>query len=384
MTLVRPRQCTLLIGALTIAVVLQRPFSIQAQEAQPVFKTGVALVPITALVRDSRNRIVRNLGVADFQVLEGGRLRPIVDFGANEKAPINVAFLFDTSGSMHVAANMERGKDFVEEFVGGIGPERGPGRTIHIRQGPAARGRVYEGSDEIYDALGGVKPWGLTSLYDAIAQTAKELGDRTSQQRRAVVVITDGVDTSSALTPAEVSGLASSIDVPVYVVAVVSPLDHPGAPTAVVPDTAGGGLANVALWTGGELFYVSGTEQTPVIAKELLRTMRHQVPSCHRIFQVAGLVSARSKNEATRSHRSGQKRLFCWRDPSSDPRRRRSTTELTTTTRAAVLACDRPPPLALAGSWEPAHFLSRASTENSTSRYGIRVGSVSNLVFFLI
>ncbi len=89
-------------------------------------------------------------------------------------------------------------------------------------------------------------------------------------------MITDGVDTSSALTPAEVSGLASSIDVPVYVVAVVSPLDHPGAPTAVVPDTAGGGLANVALWTGGELFYVSGTEQTPVIAKELLRTMRHQ------------------------------------------------------------------------------------------------------------
>ena len=43
--------------------------------------------------------------------------------GANEKAPINVAFLFDTSGSMHVAANMERGKDFVEEFVGGIAPD---------------------------------------------------------------------------------------------------------------------------------------------------------------------------------------------------------------------------------------------------------------------
>ena len=276
MTLVRPRQCTLLIGALTIAVVLQRPFSIQAQEAQPVFKTGVALVPITALVRDSRNRIVRNLGVADFQVLEGGRLRPIVDFGANEKAPINVAFLFDTSGSMHVAANMERGKDFVEEFVGGIAPDGDQVALFTFDKALRREVAFTRDRDEIYDALGGVKPWGLTSLYDAIAQTAKELGDRTSQQRRAVVVITDGVDTSSALTPAEVSGLASSIDVPVYVVAVVSPLDHPGAPTAVVPDTAGGGLANVALWTGGELFYVSGSEQTPVIAQELLRTMRHQ------------------------------------------------------------------------------------------------------------
>ena len=120
-----------------------------------------------------------------------------------------------------------------------------------------------------------LKPWGLTSLYDAVAETAKQLGDRTSQ-RRAVVVITDGVDTSSALTPAEVSGLASGIDVPVYVVAAVSPLDHPGAPTAVVADTANGGLANLADWTGGELLYVSESSQIPVVAKELLRMMRHQ------------------------------------------------------------------------------------------------------------
>ena len=89
--------------------------------------------------------------------------------------------------------------------------------------------------DNVYDALDGVKPWGLRPSTMRSRETAEQLGDRTSQ-RRAVVVITDGVDTSSALTPAEVSGLASSIDVPVYVVAVVSPLDHPGAPTAVVSD----------------------------------------------------------------------------------------------------------------------------------------------------
>ena len=89
-------------------------------------------------------------------------------------------------------------------------------------------------------------------------------------------MITDGVDTSSALTPAEVSGLASSIDVPVYVVAVVSPLDHPGTETAVVSDSSDGGLVNVAQWTGGELRYISGSEQIPVMAKELLGMMRQQ------------------------------------------------------------------------------------------------------------
>jgi Ca-activated chloride channel family protein len=275
MTIVRPRQFSAVIGVVAICIGLQSPFPIHAQDAQPVFKAGVALVPITALVRDSRNRIVRNLGRDDFQVLEGGRPRPIVDFGSNDKAPINVAFLFDTSGSMSVASNVARGKDFVEEFVLGIEPAADQVAFFTFDKALRREVSFTNDRDEVYDALGGVKPWGLTSLYDAIAETAKQLGDPASQ-RRAVVVITDGADTSSALTPAEVSGLASSIDVPVYVIAVVSPLDHPGAPAAVVADSGNGGLSNVADWTGGELLYVSESNQIPVVAKELLRMMRHQ------------------------------------------------------------------------------------------------------------
>ena len=77
-----------------------------------------------------------------------------------------------------------------------------------------------------------VEALGLTSLYDAIGRTARTLATRPSP-RRAVIVITDGLDTSSELTPSEVSGLASAIDVPVYVIAVLSPLDHPGTTYAV-------------------------------------------------------------------------------------------------------------------------------------------------------
>jgi Ca-activated chloride channel family protein len=275
MTTFRLRQFTGLVGVITLCVFVQLPFPIRAQDAQPVFKAGVALVPITALVRDSRKRIVRNLGPGDFEVLEGGRPRPIVDFGANDKAPLNVAFLFDTSGSMRVASNLARGKDFVEEFVGGIEPTADQVALFTFDKALRRQVSFTNDRDNVYDALDAVKAWGLTSLYDAIARTAEQLGDETSE-RRAVVVITDGVDTSSARTPAEVSGLASSIDVPVYIVAVVSPLDHPGAQSAVVPDSSNGGLANVALWTGGELLYVSGSEQIPVVAKELLGMMRQQ------------------------------------------------------------------------------------------------------------
>jgi VWFA-related protein len=231
-------------------------------------------VPITALVRDARNRIVRHLQRDDFQVLEGGRLRTIVDFGASENAPVIVAFLFDTSGSMAVAANLAKGRDFVEDFVGEISP--GADRVALFTFDKRLRHdvRFTSDPDEIYDALNEVRAWGMTSLYDAIAEAAKVVAAQESS-RRAVVVITDGVDTSSALTPEQVSALASSIDVPVHVAAVVSPLDHPGAATAVVPGGEGS-LSRLARWTGGESFYVSASEQTIPVARELLTAMRHQ------------------------------------------------------------------------------------------------------------
>ena len=79
-------------------------------------------------------------------------------------------------------------------------------------------------------------------------------GPRLSAQNRhrAVFVITDGVDTGSRMKPQEVSGIASSIDVPVYLLTVVNPLDHPGGELAVIE--AAGEHNNVArspTWLGG-------------------------------------------------------------------------------------------------------------------------------------
>ncbi len=249
---------------------------IHAQDpARPMFSTGVAVVPITALVRDSRNRIVRNLVRDDFQVLENGQLRPIVDFNSKNDAPLSVAFLFDTSGSMRLALNLEKGVWFIEQFLSQMAPSSDEAALFTFHKALRQEVPFTSDRDRIHRALGHVNPWGLTSLYDAVAETAKRLGDRPAP-RRAVVVISDGIDTSSELTSQEVSALASAIDVPVYVVAVVSPLDHPSHGTDVVPDGAGGSLSDLAYWTGGDLLYVTVPEQASVVTRNLIVAMRQQ------------------------------------------------------------------------------------------------------------
>ena len=175
--------------------------------------------------------------------LEHGLPRPIVEFMARDDGPISVAFLFDTSGSMPVASNLEKGKGLVAHFLTQMKPSSDEAALFTFDKDLRQEVPFTNDVNNVRGALGRVTAWGLTSLYDAIAETAKRVADRGPSGRRAVVVITDGDDTSSVLTPAEVSGLASAIDVPVYVVAVVSPLDHPGNAGAVVAAETNGNLS---------------------------------------------------------------------------------------------------------------------------------------------
>jgi VWFA-related protein len=245
----------------------------QAPE-QPIFRSSVAVVPITAVVRDSRKRVIRNLAQKDFQVLEQGTPRRIIQFSANDDGPVSVAFLFDTSGSMGIVSNLEKGKQVVAQVLTRMNPAHDEGALYTFHRSLREEVPFTSDRSQIQSALEDVSPWGLTSLYDAVAESAKRLAERAGAGR-ALVVISDGLDTSSVLAPYEVAALASSIDVPVYVVAVVSPLDDPSHKSAVVHPDAHGGLLDLAELTGGDVFYVSALDPVPA-TDALMAAMRHQ------------------------------------------------------------------------------------------------------------
>jgi Ca-activated chloride channel family protein len=128
------------------------------------------------------------------------------------------------------------------------------------------------------ESLSQMTPFGATSLHDAIARTAEKVGKREGL-RRAVVVFTDGRDTASKLTPSEVSGIASAIDVPVYIVGIVPSIDNPSSdlsgPSAERSPLAGP-LNDLATWTGGATFVVSTIGQRSQTAQHIVDELRHQ------------------------------------------------------------------------------------------------------------
>jgi hypothetical protein len=94
------------------------------------------------------------------------------------------------------------------------------------------------------------------------------------------MVITDGIDTGSTLTGPEVSGIAASIDVPVYLLTVVNPVDHIGGEFGVqqtdtrVAETAT--LADLARWTGGDMHVASEPLHTQAAIEHVFLDLRHQ------------------------------------------------------------------------------------------------------------
>jgi Ca-activated chloride channel family protein len=256
---------------MALGSVIDVPLSIRAQEPWPSFRTGVAVVPITAVVRDARNRIVRDLTRDDFRVFENGLPRAIVDFSSTDHASVSIGLLFDTSGSMRGLA-LDNGLTVVEHLLSAIDRTIDEVALFTFDKTVCQKTPFTNDAGTVRRALRDMEMWGLTSLYDAIAETASHLEGRPSQ-RRAVVVITDGLDTSSAITAPEVSGLASAIDVPVYVFTVVPPRrsdDRAGM------SSADDDLANLAYWTGGDVRHVTAAEHATRAVGGLMAELRQQ------------------------------------------------------------------------------------------------------------
>jgi len=241
----------------------------------PSFKAGVDLVRIAAVVRDHKGRFVRDLSARDFEILDNGDSRAISDF-RHDLAGVSLAVLFDVSGSME--GQLANAREAAAHVLSWLDPTRDEAAIFTFDTQLDELTPFTVGLKTVPESMARVVPFGATSLHDAIAQTARRVGER-EERRRAVVVLTDGADTASRLAPAEVSAIASQIDVPVYIVGIVPSIDNPSediATSSVSRTALGGALADLAAWTGGHTFVASTPGQRSLAARQIVDELRHQ------------------------------------------------------------------------------------------------------------
>ena len=263
--------CALLTVALVPAVAAQEG---AIGGDQPIFRSAVEMVSLAAVVRNRQGRVVRSLSREDFEVLDSGTPTRLVDVRAEVSAPASVALLVDSSGSMRVGHSLDAARLAADELLDYLDQGRDEASLLTFDSRLLELQAFTHDFEPIRMRLEDLDAFGTTSLYDAIAQSAKTIAPR-ARHRRAILVLTDCADTSSAMGPAEVSAIASGIDVPVYVFALGS-------------DKTEGPLVDLAHWTGGEFYVATDQRKATLAIQRFVDELRHQYVLAFEPSQVEG------------------------------------------------------------------------------------------------
>jgi Ca-activated chloride channel family protein len=281
--------------------------TLDAQEPALVFRGGVDLVRVSAIVQDRRGRLVKGLTADDFEIFDDGDPRPAEDV-REERGGVSVALLFDVSGSME--GRLDEAREAATHVLGSLDLEDDEAAVFSFDTRLDEITPFTDRLQRLPASLETLTPFGATSLHDAIASTAERLEARP-ERRSAVVVFTDGNDNSSRLTPSEVSGIASAIDVPVYIFGIVPGIDNPKADAAATSARRGvvwDALGSLAHWTGGRMFVVSTIAERRRAALEVIEELRYQYLIAFEAGERPGwhplVVRTRDRNQSVRA-RSG-------------------------------------------------------------------------------
>lgn len=255
--------------------------------AQDVIKIDVERVNVLFSVRDKRNTYVSTLTQDDFQVVEDAKPQTIKTFARETDLPLTLGLLVDVSGSQRNLIEQERAaaaqffrkvirqKDLV--FLIAFGPEAellqdSTSSIPMLERGLAEMRGMGGGAATVINpgTIPNSRPKG-TILYDSVYLAADEKL-RNEAGRKAVILITDGVDQGSRYTVEEAIRMALRTDTLIYSIHYADPGAY-GFGGGAYSD---GALRKMSEETGGRMFRVDRKNTLDEIFQQLQDEMRSQ------------------------------------------------------------------------------------------------------------
>jgi Ca-activated chloride channel family protein len=225
---------------------------------------NLVLVPVT--VTDPLNRLVTGLERQDFFIYENNALQKLKSFSA-EDAPVSIGIIFDLSGSMTDKIN--RARSSILEFLRTANPQD-EFFVIGFNDRPELITDFTSNVDNIESRLLTVKPGHRTALLDAIYFGLNKM-KQAKNERKALLVVSDGGDNRSRYTESEVRAVVRESDVQIYSIGIFDQY-APTREEQLGPIL----LHDVSEETGGQLFRVDDLADMADIATKISAELRNQ------------------------------------------------------------------------------------------------------------
>ncbi|HXW07214.1 MAG TPA: VWA domain-containing protein [Vicinamibacterales bacterium] len=253
------------------AVLVVVACAVTALAARQRFKAGVELVTLSVTVTDGP-RYVMDLEQEEFEVFEDGAKQNITFFSRIQQ-PIALAILLDTSASMD--ERLETAQEAAVGFARRMKPEDVT-EVIDFDSQVRILQTFTNDAAALEKAIRSTSVNGSTSLYNAIYISLKELKKVRAQsaeeiRRQAIVVLSDGDDTSSLVAYDEVLDLAKRSETAIYAIGL-----KPSSSMRTEFKEAEFVLKQLSNETGGRAFFVTSVTELPKIYEQISHELSNQ------------------------------------------------------------------------------------------------------------
>ncbi|NPV84047.1 MAG: VWA domain-containing protein [Candidatus Aminicenantes bacterium] len=187
-------------------------------QQKAAYNVTVNAITIAVTVQDRKGRYVNDLGEKDFIVYENGERRTINYFQHDQSAPLSLTVLLDVSGSMALEDKFEdcrRALHVLAEKI--LAPQDELALLVFADGEVEVAARHSQDRSTFLAELDGEKAYGKTALHDAVA-VSPQYAVRARNEKRALILITDGIENDSQSSAEQALEIARRVDVPIYVI----------------------------------------------------------------------------------------------------------------------------------------------------------------------
>jgi len=240
---------------------------------EPAFKLGTDLVLLDVTVVDPSNKPILNLDKDQFQVYEDKTPQKI-EFFSREQVPVSLVFTIDASGSMRPKLDtvIKSAVNLVKSSI--AGDEMA---VIQFKDTPELLEEFTADVNDVTDALEGITASRQTAMLDALYLSADYANKEGKNRRKAVILVTDGLDNNSYYKFDEVVNHLREADVEIYFIGFTNDLSAEHALfNHSDKDKAENLLNKLAAETGGRAYFPRELSEVHTIAADISTTLRTQ------------------------------------------------------------------------------------------------------------
>jgi Ca-activated chloride channel family protein len=249
------------------------PKESEPQDDQGTIRLGTDLVLLDVTVVDQSNKPVMDLKQENFQVVED-KLPQKIEFFSKEQVPVSLVFAIDTSGSMRSKLDT-----VIKASVSLVKESRKDDEiaVLQFKEQPELLEEFTGDTADVIDTLQSLVASSQTAMLDALYVGADYAGKEGKNRRKAIIIVTDGLDKDSYYKFNEVVDHLREADVQVYLIGFTSDLDgDSGLFRKSDKNKAEGLLKKLAEETGGRAFFPRELSETHSIAQQISTDLRTQ------------------------------------------------------------------------------------------------------------